>query len=127
MIVDIGISVFIALLLNVFAHQIAYTTYKKCLYKEKFEKSTILLFVCGIIAIVLGMFIGAQHEKYSDSVVSYGFILGGILLMSTVILVTWGSLSDQLKLVVSGVVFFTVVYVCHKYYQVLKDYIHALM
>ena len=122
---DVLVYIIIALILNIFAHQVACSAYKNCPYDEKYEKSMILLFVLGISAIVSSNFLIKRDQKYSESVVSIGMTLGGLLLILTVIVVNWGDMTDEIRLFISGLFLIFVLYYFYNYYEKHKMKIYG--
>jgi hypothetical protein len=112
---DKGIYISIAIFYNLFIHHLVNMSYRDLPYDEKFEKSTTFLFVAGIAAIVLSKIILQDNKKYTDSILSMGFGVGGSLLVLTAIFVNWENLSDDIRLCSSAVLFSIIVWYAYKY------------
>jgi len=111
---DITIYSSIALMYNIFIHQLVSTLYKNYAYDTKLSYSISTLFISGIIALVLSKLI-AKDKKYTKSVVAMGLGFGGILLILTSILAKWEGITDEVKVLVTGLIFITIIYICYKY------------
>lgn len=111
---DITVYGSIALIYNLFIHQLTSTVYKNYSYDEKMSYSVYTILIAGIIALVLSK-IMAKNKKYTESVVAMGLGLGGSLLIFTSILVKWEGVTDGVKVALTGLAFVTIIYLCYKY------------
>lgn len=116
-ILDNSVVVCIALLYNLFIHHIASTIYKNLGYHEKNQSINTFLIASGISGIVISKLILKKDQKYSDSVVSKGLVLGGILLLLTVSLISWTDMSDETRLLISGAGFVSILYIANKFFD----------
>src|SRR3972149_6326672 len=90
---NVGIYTCIAVLYNIFVHNITSAMYRNEVYEEKFKKSVTILFIAGIAGIV------ASKLLYKNSVVSMGLCIGGALLILTSIFANWEHVSSEIKLI----------------------------
>ena len=113
-ILDKSVFVSIAIIYNIFVHYITNLLYKNQPYEDKFESSTTFIFCAGVFALVLSKLLN-KKTKYTESVLSMGLCLGGILLILTALCVNWNNIPDNIKLFISGSAFFSIIYYAYKY------------
>lgn len=105
----------IATMYNIFVHHMTSIMYKDLAYQERHNKTSILLLLSGIGAIVIAKMIMDETKKYNNSIVSYGLFLGGIILIITTILANWQDMTDKIKLISSGMVLLGLIWYAYKY------------
>lgn len=115
-----GIYILIAIFYNIFIHHLASMVYKDLPFEEKFRKTTVFLFLAGILAIIISKCFLDENKKYSNSLVSKGLSLGGFILIATVIFVNWEHMTDIFRLALSGFFFFGIIWLAY-YYPYLND------
>lgn len=102
--VDIILYVSIALMYNLFVHNLASVSYKDLQYEEKHQNTIVMLVLFGGIGILISKIMDDKNKKYKNSFVSKGLYYGGILLILTSLFANWESIAEELKLfVVAGV------------------------
>lgn len=112
---DKSIYVSIGICYNLFVHNVINLLYKDNSFDEKFEKSTNALFIAGIIGIIISKLVQPPNKAFSESILSMGFFVGGVLLILTGVWVNWDNLSDDIKLYFCFIVFGVVLYYSYKY------------
>ncbi len=114
---DNTVVICIALVYNFFVHYMASTLYKNSNYHEKNQGTNSLLIVAGIAAMVVSKVILKEGQKYRDSVVSKGLMFGGFLLLLTVSLISWGTVSDETRLLITGAGFAGLLFFANKFFD----------
>lgn len=112
---DKAVYISIAIFYNLFVHHLVNSFYKTLPFEEKFNKSTTFIFIAGIFGIVLSKIFLKDEQSYTNSVLSMGFGIGGILLMLTAVWVNWENLSDDIKLCLSAFAFGLIIWYAHRY------------
>lgn len=110
---DKGVYIVIAICYNLFIHHVTNVMYKDLPFDEKFDKSVIFLFVAGIFAIVVSKLI--QKDSFSESVLCMGFFVGGILLILTSMWVNWDHMNDDMRIIISIIIFSGILWYAYKY------------
>jgi len=87
----------IAFLYNILVHNIASFLYKDQQYDEKNKSVTTFIIIAGIFAIVISKLIEDKDNKHI--LVVKGMMIGGILLLITVLLVNWENITEEIKII----------------------------
>ena len=102
--IDIILYVSIAIMYNLFVHNLASISYKDLQYEEKHQNTVVMLVLFGGIGILISKIMDDKNKKYKNSFVSKGLYYGGILLILTSLFANWESIAEEMKLfVVAGV------------------------
>jgi len=96
--VDVVIYVSIAIIYNLFVHNLASISYKDLQYEEKHQNTIVMLVLFGGIGVLISKIMDDKNKKYKNSVVSKGLYYGGILLILTSLVANWDSINEELKL-----------------------------
>jgi Ca2+/Na+ antiporter len=115
--IDITLYLSIAIIYNLFVHNLASMSYKDLQYEDKQDKTIVMLIIFGIIGIAFSKLVIDKNNKYKNSIVSQGLYFGGILLILTAIFTNWQSLTEELKLLLISVVFGLIVWYSYNYTQ----------
>lgn len=107
-------SFLIAVTYNIFIHQMISTGFQSYSYEHRMEYGMTVIFMAGIVGVVLAKVLLKKNEKLSDSIISMGFMIGGILLLLTAVMVNWDNISDDIRLFITGLLFCGVVYYFYK-------------
>lgn len=116
-ILDITVYSAIAISYNLFIHHLATILYKDLPFEERFDSSIMFIFIMGIVGLVIARIIINPDMRLSESVLSMGFGIGGLLLVLTAIVVSWEKMSDDLRLIISTGIFVGLVWVFYNYYE----------
>lgn len=108
----------IAVLFNIFAHNLTSRLYENLGYQEKYQKTVTTLFIIGIFGIIMSKLVLKDNQQYNKSVVSMGLSIGGVLLIITAILANWENIEDDIRIVISGLAFVTLIYIAYKYDEI---------
>lgn len=98
---DIILQVSIAIVYNLFVHNLASISFKDEQFEEKQHNTTIMLIIFGIFAIVASKLI--FEDYFQSQIISTGFFYGGILLIITAIFANWNNITTQFKLIIVGI------------------------
>lgn len=107
---NIIIYTVIALLYNLFVHNLASVSYKDQQYNEKHTNTIMMLIIFGCLGLLVGKLIGDVNKFASN-----GLFYGGLLLLLTVLLTSWETISDEIRLGLLMGIIFCVVFYAHKY------------
>jgi len=114
-IIDTGLSMGIAITFNLLVHNITSVTYKELQYAEKMHKSTIMLFIFGIIGYSISkLILENQKNKLYNDTVNDGLKYGGIILMITAIVSNWGNISDDMRIIGIGIFMAYLIYYSYR-------------
>ena len=89
--------------------------YKDQTFENKLKNGVVFIFLAGLATIVLSKYFQRPEKEYTESIISMGLGLGGVLLLLTAILVNWSGLTDDLKLIISSITFGIIIYYAFKY------------
>lgn len=103
--IDNLIYIAIALVYNLFVHNLASISYKDLQYEEKHKNTIIMLVLFGAMAIIISKFIKEKNTKYANEYVSKGLLYGGILLLLTAIYANWEYMTEEIKLLLIVLIF----------------------
>jgi len=103
-IIDTIIYISIAIMYNLFVHNLASISYKDSQYEEKHQNTIIMLILFGGIGILISKMIDNKNKK-NNSLVSKGLYYGSILLLLTALVANWESIMEEMKLFIIGGVF----------------------
>ncbi len=94
---DIIIYASIAIMYNLFVHNLASITYQDLQYDDKHTNTIIMLIIFGIIGIVISKIIN-DKKKYDNKYVKNGLYYGGVLLILAALLTNWDEIGSELRL-----------------------------
>ncbi len=100
-VIDVAIYVAIAIMYNIFVHNLASLTYKDLQYNEKHQNTSIMLILFGGIGILVAK-IMAEHKSSKNSPVVNGLYYGGIVLALTSVVANWDEITGEVKLIAIG-------------------------
>lgn len=112
--VDITIYVSIAIMYNLFVHNLASISYKDLQYEEKHQNTVVMLVLFGGIAILVSKIMDDKNKKFKNSFVSKGLYYGGILLLITAIFANWESIAEEMKLFVVAAILGWLIWYSHR-------------
>ena len=97
---DRFVSVVVALTLNLVAHMIASNTSKELTYEDKVNRTVMVLATIGLVAVFTAKRIkGSDKQNRKYLVFAQGLWYGGLLLILTPLLVVWGGVENDMKIV----------------------------
>lgn len=97
-ILDVTLYISIAILYNLFVHNLASISYKDLQYNEKHQNTIVMLILFGAIAIIVSKIIEKNNKKKKQGYVSRGLFYGGILLILTALFANWDAIISELRL-----------------------------
>lgn len=100
---DIFVFASIAIVYNIFVHNLASITYEDLQYKDKQDNTIIMILIMGIFSIVISKIL-SQNKKYNNKYVRNGLYYGGLLLILTVLFTNWADIGPELRLVGIGAI-----------------------
>lgn len=114
-ITNAALYISIALFYNIFVHTFTSILYKDEPFKDKYEKTTVMLLIAGIFALVLARFMSTNDVEYKNYVVSMGLGIGGLLLILTSIFANWENIEEELKVGISGAFLIVLIVFSYKF------------
>jgi hypothetical protein len=109
--IDVTLYISIAIMYNLFVHNLASLSYKDLQYEEKHQNTIIMLVLFGGIGILISKIMTEKCKQYNNTFVSKGLYYGGILLLLTALFANWENITEELKLLmVTGIFIFLVWY-----------------
>jgi len=111
--IDIFIYASIAILYNLFVHNLASMTYKDLQYDEKHNSTIIMLIIFGAIGVFVSKAIN-KHKKYDNKYAKNGLYYGGILLILTALLTNWSDIGGEFRLFGVGIIFGLLIWYSYK-------------
>lgn len=109
-IIDTASFLTIAILYNIFIHQIVTSVYKTYSYEEKFDYGIAFIFLAGFVGIIMSKILLKENEEYKTSITSMGLLTGGIMLVITSVLINWENISDDIRLLIVSIIFLGLFY-----------------
>jgi hypothetical protein len=113
---DIMLYLSIAIFLNIFIHVFANYSYRDLQVEDKIKKTTSLLIIVGIISVAVSFVLSSKKK-----IISNGFKYGGLLLILTAIVTSWGDIYNELKLIILGIIFIYLIIYSYKKETNIKD------
>lgn len=110
---DIFIYASIAIMYNLFIHNLASMTYQDLQYEEKHNSTIIMLIIFGLTGIAISKIIN-KNKKYNNKYAKNGLYYGGILLIITALLTNWSDIGGELKLMGVGFIFALLIWYSYK-------------
>ena len=108
---DFTIAISLALCYNLFAHCATSSLYEGKDYVAKYNYSITTLMLLGIVALVLSKLYNRRFGgSYTDSVISMGLAIAGMLLIMTTILIDWNNLNEITQVVIMGATIIAISY-----------------
>lgn len=95
---DIFIYTSIALLYNLFVHNLASITYEDLQYDEKHDNTIIMLVIFGITGLIVSRCIN-NNKKYNNKYATNGLYYGGVALLVTALLSNWSDIGNEIRVV----------------------------
>lgn len=112
--IDTTLYVGIAIMYNLFVHNLASLSYKDLQYEEKHQNTIMMLILFGGIGIIISKIITEKYKKYNNSFVSKGLHYGGVLLLLTALFTNWENIAEEMKLLMVTSVFMGLVWYGYK-------------
>jgi hypothetical protein len=112
---DFAIAISLAICYNLFAHCITGSLYENKDYNDKYMYSVTTLMILGIMALVASKLISNRIGSYTDSVLSMGLGIAGLLLIITSVLIDWQNLNEITQVLVMGVIIIGISYYVYRF------------
>ncbi len=98
---DIVIYSSIAIVYNLFVHNLTSIMYQDLQYDEKYSNTLIMILTFGILGMMMPKLL-ERYEKYNNKNVAKGLYYGGILLVLTAVVGLWSDLGNENRVFVFG-------------------------
>lgn len=120
--IDVTLYSSIAIMYNLFVHNLASMSYRDLQYDDKYENTLIMIVIFGISGIIISKCVIDKNKEYKNSLVSKGLYYGGIMLILTALFVNWENMTEELKLLLIAGVFVYLLWYSRKRdnYNVIK-------
>lgn len=102
-VIDTVVYMMIAVMYAVFMYNIGCYYNRDETLDVKMKNNAVFLIVGGIFGLCLSKIVVANTEKYNNKIVERGLFVGGLLLISFSVITNWEIMTDEIKLVSSGV------------------------
>lgn len=109
---DLLIYVSIAIVYNLFVHNLASLMFQDQQFDDKQNNTTIMLLVFGFGGI-MAPYLMKKFKKYKNKHVSKGLKWGGLLMILTALFVNWDDFGNELRLACFGLLFAGLVWYCY--------------
>lgn len=96
---DITLYVGIAIMYNLFVHNLASITYKDLQYEDKQKNTIIMLILFGGFGILIAKMITEKFTQYNNLYVSNGLFYGGVLLILTALFANWDTIAQEMRFI----------------------------
>lgn len=108
----------IAIVLNMFVHHMSSVLYKDLPFEKKSKNNAMFLLVLGIFGIILSKLL------INNKIISNGVLYGSVLIEITVLFMYWTNSTDEMKLILSGLVFIGLLYFVREKMDNIKNDSH---
>lgn len=98
-------SIPLGIIYSVFIQKFSDVMFANLPYNDKYQKSSIFLFLAGIIGIVLAQTIFTYNRTFKNEIIKEGLVIGGIILILYPTLTYWDKMTNETKLIVIGIAF----------------------
>jgi len=88
----------VAIFYNLLSHLLASMFYRDLIYEDKLKKSTVFVFITGVLAVVLSKWLPNKRTLLNKPGVTKGLFFGGLGLVATAFMVNWKNMEDGMKL-----------------------------
>jgi len=112
---DFGIAFALAICYNMLAHCVTSSLYEGKDYLDKYNYNVTTIMILGIVALVVSKLISNRIGTYTDSVLSMGMGIAGLLLMMTAVIIDWHNLSEITQVLFMGVVIIGISFYIYRY------------
>ena len=79
-------------------------------YSDRFQQSTLIIFMIALLSLTLAYTIFDSNENYKNNIIKMGLIFGAIWIMFHSLFINWDIISEQIKLLVVGVLFALIIW-----------------
>lgn len=107
-ITDLFLSIPIGVIYNMIIHETATLFNDKFSYKDKVQRSLLMVFGGGLIGFIIAMFI--LSGDIQNTALKYGLILGSILLISHSIFYNWHLMQNDTRIIVMILALFALIW-----------------
>lgn len=110
---DIIITITIAIMYNLLVHSIASAGFKDMQYSEKQQNTIIMMVIFGAIGVLVSKYLEKKNKIQTN--ISKGLLYGGILLVIMAIMINWSDIASELRMFVIVLIFGIIVW--YDYYR----------
>lgn len=97
-IIDLLLAVPIGIIYNMIVHESAVVFNDKFNYKDKVQRTLLMIFGGGLIGMVIAMF--CLSNSVQNTAIKYGLYLGALLLMSHSVIYNWQAMQNDTRIIV---------------------------
>lgn len=97
-ITDLLLAVPIGVIYNMIIHELATVFNDKFNYKDKVQRSLLMVFGGGLVGLIVAMF--CLSNSVQSTAIKYGLYLGSILLMCHSIIYNWQAMQNDTRIIV---------------------------
>ena len=112
---DIIFAIPLGLLFYMFVEKLAEVVINYLDHDDKANKIILLLFVSGIVGIVLAKTLFMYNKTLKNKIISNSLMIGGFILVLYPTLTNWSKLSNEIKLLVIGLILFSLMIYSYEY------------
>jgi len=112
--VDIILSGGIALMYNLFVHNLASITYKDLQYEEKNINTIIMIILFGGFGILIAKLLHEKYKQYDNPYLTNGLFYGGVLLIFTSLFANWDMIAQEMRFILITTIFGVLIWYGYK-------------
>ena len=112
--VDIILSGGIALMYNLFVHNLASITYKDLQYEEKNINTIIMIILFGGFGILIAKLLHEKYKQYDNPYLTNGLFYGGVLLIITSLFANWDQIAQEMRFILITAIFGVLIWYGYK-------------
>lgn len=111
---DIILSGGIAIMFNLFVHNLASMTYRDLQYDEKNYNTIIMIILFGGFGILIAKLLHEKYKQYDNPYVTNGLFYGGIILIFTSLFANWDMIAQEMRFILVTAIFSVLVWYGYK-------------
>ena len=112
--VDIILYSGIAIMYNLFVHNLASITYKDLQYEEKNYNTIIMIILFGGFGILIAKLLHEKYKQYDNPYVTNGLFYGGVLLILTSLFANWDAIAQEMRFILITAIFGVLIWYGYK-------------
>lgn len=112
--IDIILYSGIAIMYNVFVHNLASMTYKDLQFEEKNINTIIMIILFGGFGILIAKLLHEKYQKYDNPYVTNGLFYGGVLLIVTSLFANWDLIAQEMRFILITAIFGVLIWYGYK-------------
>lgn len=111
---DITLYIGIAIMYNLFVHNLASLTYKDLQYDEKNTNTIVMIILFGGFGILIAKLLHEKYKQYDNPYVTNGLFYGGVLLIFTSLFANWDQIAQEMRFILITAIFGTLIWYGYK-------------